>query len=36
MREFYEVINEYPLTTIFLAIFISVIVGELADILKRK
>lgn len=32
MREFYEVINEYPGTTCLLAFFILVIVG----ILKEK
>ncbi|QIG63525.1 hypothetical protein DAC20_34 [Bacteroides phage DAC20] len=32
MREFYEVINEYPGTTFILALFILIIVG----ILKEK
>ena len=35
MREFYEVINEYPWTTFFLFLMITSILSEIAAILHR-
>ena len=35
MREFFEVINDYPWTTFFLFIMITVILSEIAVILHR-
>ena len=35
MREFYEVINEYPWTTLCLFIMITSILSEIAVILHR-
>jgi len=36
MREFYEVINEYPWTTFFLFLMIVVILSEIAAILHKN
>ena len=36
MREFYELVNQYPLTTIFLAIFIYEMIGCVMSNLKKK
>ncbi len=35
MREFYEVINEYPWTTFFLFIMVTTILSEIACIVHR-
>ena len=36
MREFFEVINEYPFTSFFLGIFIIVIIEMIVDRYKNK
>lgn len=36
MREFFEVINEYPFTSVCIACFCGIIIGMITDAIKNR